>query len=80
MTVHHSSEWEVKNVLVLIYPSPGVVFWFTDKAASAKVKYPDTDFKWIESEDMTESEDAVGAERRKLKEEMDAVVDAPARD
>jgi 6-phosphogluconolactonase len=60
--------------------SPGVVFWFTDKAASAKCKYPETDFKWIESEDMNASEDAVAAERRKLKEEMDAVVDAPAKE
>lgn len=29
---------------------------------------------------MTESEDAVAAERRKLKEEMDAVVKAPAQE
>lgn len=53
---------------------PGLVFWFTDDAAAAKVKYPGTEFKWIEDEEMVESDDPVSMERKKLKEEMDAAV------
>lgn len=54
--------------------SPGLVFWFADSAATAKVKYPQTEFKWIESEDMEREDDPVSLERKKLKEEMDAAV------
>lgn len=53
---------------------PGLVFWFADAAAAAKVKYPQTEFKWIESEDMKSEDDPVSIERKKMKEEMDAVV------
>jgi len=55
-------------------PRPGLVFWFADKAAATAVKYPQTEFKWIESENMAGEEDPVAAERRKMKEEMDAAV------
>jgi len=54
--------------------SPGLVFWFADKAATSSVKYPLTEFKWIESENMAGEDDPVGLERKKMKEEMDAAV------
>ncbi|KAL7423842.1 suppressor of los1-1 [Cryptotrichosporon argae] len=54
--------------------SPGLVFWFADHAAAGKVVYPKTEFKWIEHEDLSAAEDAVALERKKNKEEMDAVV------
>jgi hypothetical protein len=54
--------------------SPGLVFWFADNAAAAKVKYPGTEYKWIEDEQMAEGDDPVSMERKKLKEEMDAAV------
>ena len=57
-----------------LLPSPGLVFWFVDEAAASKVKYPSTEFKWIESEDIQTVEDPVAIERKKLKEEMDAAV------
>jgi hypothetical protein len=50
------------------------VFWFADKAATSSVKYPQTEFKWIESENMAGEDDPVGLERKKMKEEMDAAV------
>lgn len=50
------------------------MFWFVDEAAAAKVKYPATEFKWTEDEDMAEGDDLVSMERKKLKEEMDAAV------
>jgi len=53
---------------------PGLVFWFADKAATSAVKYPLTEFKWIGSENMAGEDDPVGLERKKMKEEMDAVV------
>lgn len=53
---------------------PGLVFWFVDQAAAAKIKYPSTEYKWIEDRDMTEAEDAVAAERKKMKADMDAAV------
>lgn len=53
---------------------PGLVFWFADKAATSSVKYPTTEFKWIESENMAGEDDPVGLERKKMKEEMDAAV------
>ncbi|RSH88676.1 suppressor of los1-1 [Saitozyma podzolica] len=56
--------------------SPGLVFWFTDKAAAGKVVYPQTEYKWIQQERINESEDPIGAERRKMKAEMDAAVEA----
>jgi 6-phosphogluconolactonase len=55
---------------------PGLVFWFTDKAAARKVQYPQTEYKWIDAEEIEESEDPIAAERRKMKEEMDAAVKA----
>ena len=54
--------------------SPGLVFWFADNAAAAKVKYPQTVYKWIEEEQLENSEDPIALERRRLKEEMDAAV------
>jgi len=58
--------------------SPGLVFWFVDAAAAAKIVYPATEYKWIEDQDMHESEDAVSAERKKMKAEMDAAVKSKA--
>lgn len=58
----------------IAHPSPGLVFWFVDEAAAAKVKYPGTEFKWIDDENMAEGDDPVAMERKKLKEEMDAAV------
>lgn len=55
-------------------PRPGLVFWFADKAAASSVKYPQTEFKWIESENMAGEDDPVALERKKMKEEMDAAV------
>lgn len=52
------------------------MFWFTDKAAAGKVVYPQTEYKWIQQEGINESEDPIGAERRKMKAEMDAAVEA----
>ena len=61
---------------VLIHsPRPGLVFWFADAAASAKVKYPQTEFKWIGSDDMESEDDPVSLERKRLKEGMDAAVE-----
>ncbi len=51
-----------------------MVFWFADNAAAAKVRYPGTEYKWIEDEQMVEGDDPVAVERKKLKEEMDAAV------
>jgi 6-phosphogluconolactonase len=60
-----------------IRPSrPGLVFWFADEAAAAKVVYPKTVFKWIESGDMNVEDDLIAGERKKLKEQMDAAVKA----
>ena len=56
--------------------APGLVFWFADAAAAKKVRYPATDFKWIEEDALDGSDDPVGMERKKLKEEMDAAVTA----
>ncbi|KAK4684990.1 6-phosphogluconolactonase, partial [Tremellales sp. Uapishka_1] len=54
--------------------SPGLVFWFADEAAAAKVEFPKTVFKWIEAASMNEAEDEVAKERKKNKQEMDAAV------
>ncbi|WVQ81901.1 6-phosphogluconolactonase [Cryptococcus sp. DSM 104549] len=51
--------------------SPGLVFWFVDTAASAKVQYPKTEYKWIADE---KDDDPITVERKKMKEEMDAAV------
>ncbi|ORY35632.1 6-phosphogluconolactonase [Naematelia encephala] len=56
--------------------SPGLVFWFVDDAAAAKVKYPKTVFKWINETEMDASDDLVSEERKKMKTEMDAAVKA----
>jgi 6-phosphogluconolactonase len=56
--------------------SPGLVFWFADEAAAKKVKYPSTEFKWIQEGDLHGSDDPVAMERKKLKQEMDAAVKA----
>lgn len=50
------------------------MFWFADKAAASSVKYPQTEFKWIEAENMAGEDDPVALERKKMKEEMDAAV------
>ena len=55
---------------------PGLVFWFADAAAAGKVQYPHTEYKWIEEDALSSSEDPIGMERKKLKEEMDAAVKA----
>ncbi|ORX38570.1 6-phosphogluconolactonase [Kockovaella imperatae] len=56
--------------------SPGLVFWFVDQAAAAKVKFPNTEYKWIEEDVIADVDDPVAEERKKLKEEMDAAVKA----
>ncbi|WWC71623.1 6-phosphogluconolactonase [Kwoniella pini CBS 10737] len=53
--------------------SPGLVFWFVDNAAAAGVKYPKTEYKWIEK---ATDDDLITGERKRLKEEMDAAVEA----
>ena len=54
--------------------SPGLVFWFADEAAAGKVRFPSTQYKWIEGNVIAETDDPVAEERKKLKEEMDAAV------
>ncbi|ODN78805.1 6-phosphogluconolactonase [Cryptococcus amylolentus CBS 6039] len=51
--------------------SPGLVFWFVDNAAAAKVAYPKTEYKWISD---TNEDDPITVERKKMKSEMDAAV------
>ncbi|KAK6910552.1 6-phosphogluconolactonase [Kwoniella mangroviensis CBS 10435] len=53
--------------------SPGLVFWFVDHAASGKVQYPKTEYKWIQK---ATDDDLITTERKRLKEEMDAAVEA----
>jgi len=43
--------------------SPGLVFWFADEAAAKKVKYPSTEFKWIQEGDLHGSDDPVARGR-----------------
>ncbi|TYJ52595.1 6-phosphogluconolactonase [Cryptococcus floricola] len=51
--------------------SPGLVFWFVDNAAAAKVVYPKTEYKWISGNN---EDDPITVERKKMKSEMDAAV------
>lgn len=53
---------------------PGLVFWFADEAAAKKVKFPSTEYKWIEENDLYGSDDPLAMERKKLKAEMDGAV------
>ncbi|WRT68319.1 6-phosphogluconolactonase [Kwoniella shivajii] len=57
--------------------SPGLVFWFVDDAAAAKLKYPKTEYKWI---DQATDDDPISLERQKMKKEMDAAVEAANHD
>lgn len=50
------------------------MFWFADEAAAKKVKYPHTEYKWIDEHVLASSDDPVAEERRKMKAEMDAAV------
>ncbi|OWT39060.1 6-phosphogluconolactonase [Cryptococcus neoformans Bt1] len=56
--------------------SPGLVFWFVDASASAKVQYPKTEYKWIQA---AGEDDPIAVERKKMKSEMDAAVKEGAR-
>ncbi|WVN90246.1 6-phosphogluconolactonase [Cryptococcus depauperatus CBS 7841] len=51
--------------------SPGLVFWFVDHAAAARVQYPKTEYKWIAN---STDDDPITVQRKKMKSEMDAAV------